>query len=97
MPRGGKETDTRAREPIRPFDPRNSGWADLIRSDMESWFPSRLPLRFEQSSGRLSGLRGRASLAIVGALVATAAAMALLGRRFPERRRRLGPKGKGGG
>jgi hypothetical protein len=64
---------------------------------MESWFPSRLPLRFEQSGGRLGGLRGRASLAALGALVATAAAVALLSRRFPGRRRRLGPTGRGGG
>jgi hypothetical protein len=87
--KGGRTTHTGTQEPLRPFDPQESGWADMIRSDMESWFPTRLPLRFQHSGRRMGGLRGRASLAVVGGVLAAAAAAALLGRRRHGKRRFL--------
>ncbi|MBJ7597515.1 hypothetical protein [Candidatus Nephthysia bennettiae] len=77
------------REPLRPFDPQESGWADIIRTDMDSWFPDRLPIHFNRSTqGALrGGLAGPAPFALVGALFALAAAAALLGRRGKRRGR----------
>jgi hypothetical protein len=94
--KGGRSTHTGTREPLRPFDPQESGWADMIRSDMESWFPTRLPLRFQHSGRRIGGLRGGASLAVVCGVLAAARAAGLLGRRRQGRRRRLAPKSRRG-
>jgi hypothetical protein len=71
-----------SREPLRPFDPQESGWADLIRTEMDSWFPGRLPVHFERagSGPRQSGGTGRAQFALMGAVVALAAAVTLFGR-----------------
>src|ERR1700737_347141 len=89
--KGGRTTHTGTREPLRPFDPQESGWADMIRSDMESWFPTRLPLRFQHSGRRIAGLGGGASLAVVCGVLAAALAAGLLSRRR-QGRRRLAPK-----
>jgi hypothetical protein len=71
-----------SREPLRPFDPQESGWADLIRTEMDSWLPGRLPVHFERagSGPRQSGGTGRAQFALMGAVVALAAAVTLFGR-----------------
>jgi hypothetical protein len=87
------------REPLRPFDPQASGWADIIRTDMDSWFPDRLPIHFNRSAqGALrGGLAGRAPFALAGALFALAAAAALLGRRGKRRGRAYGRPAGGRG
>jgi len=86
-----------SREPLRPFDPQESGWADLIRTEMDSWFPDRLPIHFHRAGqGTVrGGIAARAPFAMVGALFALAAAAALLGR-IGRRRGRADGRAAGG-
>jgi hypothetical protein len=85
----GDRTLHSTEEPLRPFDPQESGWADLIRSEMDSWFPGRLPVHFQRAGeGGPRGRRaGRAPFALMGALVVLAAAAALAGRLGRSRTR----------
>jgi hypothetical protein len=84
------------REPLRPFDPQESGWADIIRTEMDSWFPDRLPIHFHRNAQGTAGdgLAGRAPFALVGVLFALAAAAALLGR-IGKRRGRAATRSAG--
>jgi hypothetical protein len=76
-------------EPLRPFDPQDSGWADLVRTEMDSWFPERLPVHFHRSkrSTARSAVSSRAPFAVLGGVFALAAAIAFLGGLGKRRRR----------
>jgi hypothetical protein len=80
---------SQTREPLRPFDPQDSGWADMVRTEMDSWFPERLPVRFHGSRrGSIrKALASRAPFAVLGGLFAVAAAVAMLGRLGKRRGR----------
>jgi hypothetical protein len=69
-----------------PLDLRDSGWADLVRSEMDTWYPERLRLRFQPRAPRAwERLAHPVPIALAAGSLGAAAAVALLKRRGRRR------------
>ena len=69
-----------------PLDLRDSGWADLVRSEMDTWYPERLRLRFQpRPRPAWNRLARPVPIVLAAGSLGAAAAIALLSRRARRR------------